>query len=287
MKLIYWLLIIALFYYIINKFLDNYSTSEHFDPSLVPVSSIVTLAKVAQKIVTGNGTLTNPGNLNVAANLVIRDTSRFEDNVTISKNGLTVTGPITQTDNSANTLNGATTNNGSFTVSGTATIDGDITTNGKIYVSKDNGITFNGTSGISGNSTPSTYNISDDGNNLSISNSNGRILSFNKDGSINGNNNFRIDANSSLFATNVTTGGNLNMLGTSLFSITDTSDPNVIKAITFGDGTGKILRFQNNNGDPLLDLSDQGSLNFGGNLTVNGRSFDNIITDALNSITTA
>ena len=48
---------------------QNYSSSEHFDPSLVPVSSIVTLAKVAQKLVDGGGTLTNPGNLQIGASV--------------------------------------------------------------------------------------------------------------------------------------------------------------------------------------------------------------------------
>ena len=47
--------------------LHGSAEQENFDPSLVPVSSIVTLAKVAQKLVNGNGTLTNPGNLQIGA----------------------------------------------------------------------------------------------------------------------------------------------------------------------------------------------------------------------------
>jgi len=53
-------------YFVLSQVFDNfYLEQENFDPSLVPVSSIVTLAKVAQKLVNGNGTLTNPGNLQI------------------------------------------------------------------------------------------------------------------------------------------------------------------------------------------------------------------------------
>ena len=59
--LVFFLIIIYLLYCYYLK----YSNQENFDPSLVPVSSIVTLAKVAQKLVDGGGTLTNPGNLQI------------------------------------------------------------------------------------------------------------------------------------------------------------------------------------------------------------------------------
>jgi len=82
MQFVYILLIIIVVYYLVSRLFENYSTQEDFDPSLVPVSSIVTLAKVAQKLVDGGGTLTNPGNLTVTGNL--------------STNGnLTVTGNLT------------------------------------------------------------------------------------------------------------------------------------------------------------------------------------------------
>ena len=69
MKFIYILLIAIIVYYFVTRLFENYSTQEDFDPSLVPVSSIVTLAKVAQKLVDGGGTLTNPGNLTVTGTL--------------------------------------------------------------------------------------------------------------------------------------------------------------------------------------------------------------------------
>jgi hypothetical protein len=54
MKYLYLLLLVLLVlivYYVFKNIYSNYSNSEHFDPSLVPVSSIITLAKVAQKLV--------------------------------------------------------------------------------------------------------------------------------------------------------------------------------------------------------------------------------------------
>ena len=65
MKYIYLLLLILILYYLFKNIYQKYSKQENFDPSLVPVSSIVTLAKVAQKLVDGGGTLTNPGNLQI------------------------------------------------------------------------------------------------------------------------------------------------------------------------------------------------------------------------------
>ena len=62
---IYVLIAIIVMYFITTRYIWCEEEIENFDPSLVPVSSIVTLAKVAQKLVDGNGTLTNPGNLTV------------------------------------------------------------------------------------------------------------------------------------------------------------------------------------------------------------------------------
>ena len=286
MKLIYWLLIIALLYYIINKIVDNYSTNEHFDPSLVPVSSIVTLAKVAQKIVTGNGILTNPGNLYIAAKLGVDKISTFNDNVTISKNGLTVTGPITQSGDNV-TLNGNTTNNGLFTVTGTTNVTGDITANGTINTSKNNGITFNN----SNNSN--NYKISSDENDLIISNGKTNILSFDQNGAIYGKNGrdekgFAIDSSSNVFANNITVTNNLNILddnARTTFSIVNNSGNN---AFQFGDGTAKFLRFQNSKStpEPILDIYETGAIDIKGSLTVGGKSFEDYVKDAFNTITT-
>jgi cytoskeletal protein CcmA (bactofilin family) len=97
MKHLYILLVGLIIYYIISRFYEKYT--ENFDPSLVPVSSIVTLAKVAQKLVDGNGTLTNPGNLTIGTpdakgNLIVTGTTKLDGNTTIG-NSLDVTGTAT------------------------------------------------------------------------------------------------------------------------------------------------------------------------------------------------
>jgi hypothetical protein len=86
MNYIYILLICLIGYYIISNYLKNHL--ENFDPSLVPVSSIVTLAKVAQKLVDGGGTLTNPGNLTLGTatapgNLIVTGTTKLDGNTKI------------------------------------------------------------------------------------------------------------------------------------------------------------------------------------------------------------
>jgi hypothetical protein len=71
MKWLILLFICLIIYYIILKFSEKYSkyqdtnSNENFDPSLVPVSSIVTLAKISQSIVNNNGTLISNGNLQI------------------------------------------------------------------------------------------------------------------------------------------------------------------------------------------------------------------------------
>ena len=71
-EIYYYLLLGVVLYYIFTRVIEKFSLNqENFDPSLVPVSSIVTLAKVAQKLVNGNGTLTNPGNLTVSGDLIV------------------------------------------------------------------------------------------------------------------------------------------------------------------------------------------------------------------------
>jgi hypothetical protein len=86
MQLIYILLIGIVVYYLVTRLFENYSTQEDFDPSLVPVSSIVTLAKVAQKLVDGGGTLTNPGNLTVTGNSTVGGNFMVNGNSTVGGN---------------------------------------------------------------------------------------------------------------------------------------------------------------------------------------------------------
>ena len=83
MKYLYILLICLILFYVLTRFYEKYYSQENFDPSLVPVSSIITLAKVAQKIVDGNGTLTNPANLQIG-------TPTATGNLLITGNTITV-----------------------------------------------------------------------------------------------------------------------------------------------------------------------------------------------------
>ena len=118
MRYVYILLLGLIIYYIISRFYENYT--EKFDPSLVPVSSIVTLAKVAQKLVDGGGTLTNPGNLTLGTpsavgNLLVTGNNTTSGNKTVGGT-LGVTG--------ASTLTGNTTVGGTLGVTGASTLGG-------------------------------------------------------------------------------------------------------------------------------------------------------------------
>ena len=119
-ELLYYLVLGVLLYYILTKFLHNFNLDqENFDPSLVPVSSIVTLAKVAQKLTTG-GVLSSPQNLQIG---------------TLNSGGagnLTVTGKTT--------------------LNGTLTTTGAISANGEIYSGGSTGV-------ISAGNTPSGNNF--------------------------------------------------------------------------------------------------------------------------------
>ena len=128
------------------------TNNENFDPSQIPVSTLVTLANVAKKVTTDNGTLTNPGNLAVIGTLtagnILSNTSNTATTVLNTSRILF---------NKFNTI---------FTTSGwgtnanlTNTTNG--TTNGFIWQTTTNGTTFSnimsldssGTLSIAGNLT--------------------------------------------------------------------------------------------------------------------------------------
>ena len=115
----YYLILGVLLYFLFTYILERFSNleQENFDPSLVPVSSIVTLAKVAQKLVNGNGTLTNPGNLQIG----------------IGNGGATGNLKVTGSSTFGSTIDGPNT----FNVSGTAGVSGDTAIGGKLNVTGD------------------------------------------------------------------------------------------------------------------------------------------------------
>jgi predicted acyltransferase (DUF342 family) len=115
-ELLYYAIFAIILYFLLSAVFENfYLEQENFDPSLVPVSSIVTLAKVAQKLVNGNGTLTNPGNLQIGAgattpgNLTVTGNENIIGNSTVGGN-MGVTGNLG--------INGTTTVNGIMNVNG-------------------------------------------------------------------------------------------------------------------------------------------------------------------------
>jgi cytoskeletal protein CcmA (bactofilin family) len=139
MKYIYILLICLILFYLLSRYFEKYYSQENFDPSLVPVSSIITLAKVAQKIITGNGTLTNPGNLQIG-------TPSTTGNLTVT--GDTFINGTLNTDTNINI-------NGNFNIN-----------NGNLIVNKNasfgNNLDIIGNTNISGNTKTNTLNVTGD-----------------------------------------------------------------------------------------------------------------------------
>ena len=147
MKYLYILLICLILFYLISRYFEKYYSQENFDPSLVPVSSIITLAKVAQKIVDGNGTLTNPANLNIGTptgkgNLLVTGNSTTNGNKQIDGT-LGVTG--------ATTVGGTLGVTGKTTVGGTLGVTGATTVGGTLGVT--GATTVGGTLGVTGATT--------------------------------------------------------------------------------------------------------------------------------------
>jgi len=156
MKYLYILLLCLIIYYIISRFYEKYT--ENFDPSLVPVSSIVTLSKIANKII-DNNTLINPANLNIG-------TSNTTGNLSVSGN---------------------ITNSGDMITNGKLTVGGSINSGYALDVKGTSNITSNtnigGTLGIGGSTTigtlgtPTSSNLTVNGNGTITGNTiiNGKI----------------------------------------------------------------------------------------------------------------
>jgi len=71
MNNIYFYLVLSIFLYLIfTKILDNFvNINENYDQTLVPISSIISLSKSAQSMISNNSLLTNPGDLQLGANI--------------------------------------------------------------------------------------------------------------------------------------------------------------------------------------------------------------------------
>jgi hypothetical protein len=141
MKYIY-LLFILIILYLLYCYYKKYGDQENFDPSLVPVSSIVTLAKVAQKLVNGGGTLTNPGNLQIGipsapGNLYITGTNKVDgvsilNGDTTINNSLHINGASSTPAGSGDMLSHFNHSDGNNYLRGNTKIDGTITSSGNL-----------------------------------------------------------------------------------------------------------------------------------------------------------
>ena len=290
MKEIYtYLLLGVLFYFLLSRILDKYLTSqENFDPSLVPVSSIVTLAKVAQKLVNGNGTLTNPGNLQIG-----------KDNT--APGSLTVTG-LSAMGTTAPPVAGDPT----LKVAGTLKVTGDTTVGNNLIINGNgtNAILMNArdNSGISQivSDTAATgirFYSNNGGKYTLESNSSGK-LTVHGEASIEGNTNvvgtlgvtgnttvggtLGVTGNSTVGGTlgvtsNTTVGGTLGVTGNT--TLTSGSGPFGLKIkngttspdntkIEFGDGSGWRVRFQQSDSKPIMDIYDNQHVDITGDLNV-------------------
>jgi hypothetical protein len=263
MNNLYIYLLLGVFLYLLfTRVLESYIgynlAQENFDPSLVPLSSIVTLAKVAQKLISGsgNGIYTNPGHLQIGkstgppGNLTITGNSTLSGNSTVTGT-LGVTGATTLS--SLNTT-GNTSVGGTLGVIGGTTMSGLLTANG-------------GISGVAATTVSAANNIA--ANNLLATNG---IISIN-----NGTINLTSDGTGGLYFlksgtmrspvyNNLYTG---ETLATTLTARNETTK----NSYKFIPGNGRISLFANGtNGEKhIVSFNDTGSTEFAGNVNINGK----------------
>jgi len=282
MKYIYLLFSIIIIYLLYVYYIKN--VQENFDPSLVPVSSIITLAKVGQKMVNGGGTLTNPsslqigipsapGNLFVTGKNTINGTSTFNNNITV---------------------NGATNFIGNNTLSGTQhTINGNSTINNGLDIS---GYLTNNTTDVHARtgdmdtrlgglwSGPGIY--AEGNNNLEVGSGSGNIYIGASDNSV--TNNLTVTGNSQINGSYTVNGNSiLNGKSTRIGDIyINKPDSTKSQQILIGDGTGWRLRFganSNNQFIPSVDIYDNG--NVYANANIYARNGRNLVDDLYKNIT--
>jgi hypothetical protein len=284
MKNIYFYLLLGVFFYfIINKFIENYlSTQENFDPSLVPVSSIVTLAKVAQKLVNGNGTLTNPGSLKIGAsaatpgNLTVTGSTDLNGGLTI-RSGNQYGGNLSLTQGSGgeapymNFMSNDGTRNGyiqgapgNMILSSRQTEVNDLAANGSVVFGGKTATGFKWT-----NETDNGWACLRSGNDTS--NSAGKRLCFNKDhGVVNFHPGGRLELAGSLTAPGNVNASNGTAYSTRIGSIWNSAGI-YAEAGTAGLELGahnKNVYIGSNNGIGDQNLTVSGQLNANGNVVI-------------------
>jgi len=271
MNQIYYYLLLGVFlYFLFTRILDYFSLEqENFDPSLVPVSSIVTLAKVAQKLVDGNGTLTNPGNLQIGAS-------------TATPGNLTVTGN--------NTVNGTSTVDGTSNITGNTTIGGALAVNGNTTLSGPTSLSglLNANSGATLSSATVTGTLSAGATTLSSATVTGTLnagattlSSANVTGTLDAG---ATTLSSATISGKLTTTGSLNASGGDAFGFSGSGQGQTLTGSivtgTLGIGRGwqgsDIIASNNNNRDLIITANKGVSIlgcdfNAGNNLNVGGR----------------
>jgi len=267
----FYLLLGVFFYFLFTYILENYLIEqENFDPSLVPVSSIVTLAKVAQKLVNGNGTLTNPGNLQIGKDM--------QATGALTVTGKTAIGSTTMGDKTLN-VTGTLGVSGPTNVGGTMGITGNTTVGGNLDVTETT--TINGKLILTNTKEGSGYITSGEGKTgtqgrLHISNGEDLFLlpkgTTHVSSAWGGTGNLNVSGNTTIGG-NTTVSGNTELSGvaTPLLIKKGAVSPDNTK-IQFGDGSGWRLRFQKDDANPIMDIVDNKNVNVHGNLNVSGRN---------------
>jgi hypothetical protein len=273
MKYIYLLLLILVLYYLFKNMYQKYSNQENFDPSLVPVSSIVTLAKVAQKLVDGGGTLTNPGNLQIGmpsagANGNLTVTGDTTTNTLHVTNDATIGGKVIINSNDAGNNFNLASSGGYFRLQNAAT-GSDIVTVGHNGTDMYVPALFAGNTNITG-----TLNTS------GLTTANGG-LNVNGGSTVNGN----VQINGSSTVTNglsvtggTTLNGNTSLNGVASFK-TDTwhTDGQGNQRLHFGNNADNYYKspngwhsFRNAGDSSTMQIDPSGNVSIYGNLNVNG-----------------
>jgi hypothetical protein len=288
MKYIYLLFTIIIIYLLYINYINNLN-QENFDPSLVPVSSIIKLAKIGQTMINGNGILTSPsnlqigtpsapGNLYVTGKNTINGTSTFNNNL-IGNGNTTFVGN--------NTLSGTQhTVNGNSTINNGLNITGSLTTNtGDVNVRTNDMNTRLGKLW----SLPGIY--AEGSNNLEIGSGSKNVYIGSSDNKVNNNliitGNSQINGNYTVNGNSTINGKNIKIGNTSINRVVIPPETIPQSSMYIGDDTGWRLRFGHRNSItdnfvPSVDISDKGNITAYGNIyTKNGR---NLVDDLYKNI---
>jgi len=243
--LFYYSIFAVILYFVLIQVFDNFTLEqENFDPSLVPVSSIVTLAKVAQKLINGNGTLINPSNLQIGSsssapgNLTVTGTTSSKS---ISLPSATANNTFTLQNDTDNYIRLKDNGGGQLLAIGQ---DGSFYTKNNTLINSGN-TTLSGTLNVAGNTTVnslSTTNGSVSINNgtINLTSDGGGGLHFLKSGTISNPSYNGVQMGNLTVNGNESVSGNLNVIGSRTVSgsIAITGDTSITRDVSIN---GKLI----------------------------------------------